>query len=131
MKWTPNADTAIDGTLNPDFSQVESDAAPISANQRFAIFFPEKRPFFLEGVELFSTPIQAVYTRRSPRRAGAPAHRARRRAPRTRCSIADDAGGGSTIIPGPTASTLVAQDTPSTVVVARLQEGYAAASGWC
>ena len=49
--------------MNPDFSQIESDVAQIGANERFALFFPEKRPFFLEGVELFSTPIQAVYTR--------------------------------------------------------------------
>src|SRR5215212_5398905 len=63
LKWTPNADTALDATLNPDFSQVESDVAAISTNERFVIFYPEKRPFFLEGVELFSTPIQAVYTR--------------------------------------------------------------------
>ena len=63
VKYTPNADNAIDFTIKPDFSQVESDTAQISANERFALFFPEKRPFFLEGVDLFQTPIQAVYTR--------------------------------------------------------------------
>lgn len=63
VKWTPNVNTAIDATVNPDFSQIESDVAQIGANERFALFFPEKRPFFLEGIELFSTPIQAVYTR--------------------------------------------------------------------
>jgi hypothetical protein len=63
VKYTPNADNAIDFTINPDFSQVESDTAQISANERFALFFPEKRPFFLEGADLFQTPIQAVYTR--------------------------------------------------------------------
>ena len=55
IKWTPNAHTAIDGTLNPDFSQIESDVAAISTNERFAIFFPEKRPFFLERVELLTS----------------------------------------------------------------------------
>src|SRR5215203_2723082 len=63
FKWNPTADMAVDATINPDFSQVESDVAVISTNERFAIFIPEKRPFFLEGIELFSTPIQAVYTR--------------------------------------------------------------------
>ena len=62
-KWIPNENTAIDATLNPDFSQVESDVAQIGVNQRFALFYPEKRPFFLEGIELYSTPVQAVYTR--------------------------------------------------------------------
>ena len=63
VKWMPTASTAVDATINPDFSQIESDVAQIAANERFALFFPEKRPFFLEGIELFATPIQAVYTR--------------------------------------------------------------------
>ena len=62
-KWTPTPDLALDATLNPDFSQVEADVAQIAVNERFALFFPEKRPFFLEGVDLFNTPIQAVHTR--------------------------------------------------------------------
>ncbi len=55
---------SIDLTGNPDFSQVESDEGLITVNERFALFFPEKRPFFLEGIELFATPNQLVYTRR-------------------------------------------------------------------
>jgi hypothetical protein len=54
---------SIDGTYNPDFSQIESDATLVTVNERFALFFPEKRPFFLEGIELFATPNQLVYTR--------------------------------------------------------------------
>jgi hypothetical protein len=54
---------SFDATVNPDFSQVESDAGQVTVNQRFALFYPEKRPFFLEGIELFSTPNQLVYTR--------------------------------------------------------------------
>jgi hypothetical protein len=55
---------AIDATANPDFSQVESDAGLVTINERFALFYPEKRPFFLEGIELFASPNQLVYTRR-------------------------------------------------------------------
>ena len=55
---------SLDATVNPDFSQVESDASQVTVNERFALFFPEKRPFFLEGIELFATPNQLVYTRR-------------------------------------------------------------------
>jgi hypothetical protein len=55
---------SLDATINPDFSQVESDAAQVTVNERFALFFPEKRPFFLEGIELFATPGQLIYTRR-------------------------------------------------------------------
>ena len=54
---------SLDATWNPDFSQVESDVSLVTVNERFALFFPEKRPFFLEGIELFATPNQLVYTR--------------------------------------------------------------------
>jgi hypothetical protein len=53
----------LDGTLNPDFSQVEADAGQIVVNERFALFLREQRPFFLEGADIFSMPKQIVYTR--------------------------------------------------------------------
>lgn len=53
----------LDGTVNPDFSQVEADAGQIAINERFALFFQEKRPFFLEGTEIFGLPKQLVFTR--------------------------------------------------------------------
>ncbi|HEY3705609.1 MAG TPA: carbohydrate binding family 9 domain-containing protein [Terracidiphilus sp.] len=53
----------LDGTLNPDFSTVESDQPQFTVNQRFAVYFPELRPFFLENANYFSTPIRLVYTR--------------------------------------------------------------------
>ena len=53
----------LDATINPDFSQVEADANRITVNERFALFFPEKRPFFLEGAEIFRTPRNLVHTR--------------------------------------------------------------------
>ena len=53
----------LDGTYNPDFSQVEADAGQIRVNERFAIHLREKRPFFLEGTEIFKLAQQLVYTR--------------------------------------------------------------------
>ncbi len=53
----------LDATVNPDFSQVEADAGQIAVNERFALFFQEKRPFFLQGTEIFGMPQQLVYTR--------------------------------------------------------------------
>lgn len=53
----------LDLAVNPDFAQVEADQIVVTTNQRFPIFFPEKRPFFLEGIDIFRTPIQAVHTR--------------------------------------------------------------------
>ena len=54
----------LDLTANPDFSQVESDAPQITVNERFEVFFPEKRPFFLENAGFFRTPINLLFTRR-------------------------------------------------------------------
>ncbi|HET8675130.1 MAG TPA: DUF5916 domain-containing protein [Blastocatellia bacterium] len=53
----------LDFAANPDFAQVEADQPVITANQRFPIFFAEKRPFFLEGIDIFQTPLTAVHTR--------------------------------------------------------------------
>ena len=119
VKWTPNADNAVDLTVKPDFSQVESDTAQISANERFALFFPEKRPFFLEGADLFRTPIQAVYTRTitSPRWGGRAT--GKEAGIRYTVLVADDAGGGRVILPGPNESSFAPQDFGSTVFVAR------------
>ncbi len=60
---TPNLTADI--TFNPDFSQIESDRPQIETNQRFALFYPEQRPFFLEGQEIFqtATPLTLVHTR--------------------------------------------------------------------
>lgn len=62
-RWSVTPNLSLNGALNPDFSQVEADAAQLEVNTRFALFYPEKRPFFLEGADLFSTPIQAIFTR--------------------------------------------------------------------
>jgi hypothetical protein len=55
--------TTLDFAYNPDFAQVEADAPVTSANQRFPIFFPEKRPFFLERIDIFKSPLELVNTR--------------------------------------------------------------------
>jgi len=54
----------LDMTANPDFSQVESDQPQVTVNQRFEVFFPEKRPFFQENANYFQTPINLAFTRR-------------------------------------------------------------------
>jgi Domain of unknown function (DUF5916)/Carbohydrate family 9 binding domain-like len=63
VKWGIGSNLTLNGTINPDFSQVESDEAQLDLNTTFALFFPEKRPFFLEGADYFSTPFNIVYTR--------------------------------------------------------------------
>lgn len=53
-----------DLTINPDFAQIESDQPQVTVNQRFEVFFPERRPFFLENADMFRTPINLLFTRR-------------------------------------------------------------------
>lgn len=121
VKWTPSAGVALDGTLNPDFSQIESDVAKIGVNERFALFYPEKRPFFLEGVDLLSTPVTAVYTRSvtSPRWG----LRGTGKFDSTSWTalVAQDRGGGSVILPGPNGSDFADQDCSSLDLVGRVR----------
>lgn len=121
VKWTPTATNAVDATINPDFSQIESDVAQITVNQRFAVFYPEKRPFFLEGLDLFDIPMQVVYTRTitSPRfgvrntgKVGGTAYTV---------LVTEDRGGGLTVIPGAISSEFAPQDFKSTDVIARVR----------
>ncbi|MDX1997076.1 MAG: DUF5916 domain-containing protein [Thermoanaerobaculia bacterium] len=63
LRWGVTSNLTLSAAANPDFSQVEADAAQLDVNERFALFFPEQRPFFLEGADYFSTPISAVFTR--------------------------------------------------------------------
>ena len=55
--------TSLEFTINPDFSQVEADVSQINANSTFALYFPERRPFFNEGKDLIGTQLRTVYTR--------------------------------------------------------------------
>jgi hypothetical protein len=64
VRWGMTPNLTLNGTLNPDFSQVEADAGQLQYDPREAVYFPEKRPFFLDGLEQFSTPNQLIYTRR-------------------------------------------------------------------
>jgi hypothetical protein len=119
VKYLPNADNAIDLTVKPDFSQIESDTAQIATNQRFALFYPEKRPFFLEGFDLFATPIQAVYTRTITDPVAGGRVTGKTAGVRYTVLVAEDDGGGSAIIPGPTSSSLAPVNFGSTVFIAR------------
>ncbi len=63
VSWAPTPNMTVNATLNPDFSQVETDQLQLNFNDSFALFFPEKRPFFLEGADYFTTQFNVLYTR--------------------------------------------------------------------
>ncbi len=63
LRWGINANTLLNVTVNPDFSNVESDAGQLSVNKTFSLFYDEKRQFFVENSEYFSSNFDLVYTR--------------------------------------------------------------------
>jgi len=63
ISYSPSTSSTLEAVVNPDFSQVETDAAQISVNETFALYFSEKRPFFVKGSDLFSTREDLYYSR--------------------------------------------------------------------
>jgi uncharacterized protein DUF5916 len=128
VKWLARPDLAVDLTLNPDFSQVEADSPQIAVNNRFALFFPEKRPFFLEGSDLLISPLRVVNTRTitepqwGVRLTGRPGDSA------YTVLVTQDQGGGSLILPGPVFSRLAPQPKDETVVLARFRQTFSKAT---
>lgn len=121
VKWNPNANSTVDLTLNPDFSQIEGDIAQITTNRRFAVFFAEKRPFFLEGFDLFNTPFTAAYTRtihdpkwgaRGTGKFGQTAYT---------FLVAEDRGGGVTLLPRPDRTLFSFQNNKAYSAIGRLR----------
>lgn len=119
LKWRPRADVVVDATLNPDFSQVELDTPQLAGNTQFALFFNEKRPFFLEGADILQGPQNAIYTRSitdpswgvrvTQRREGVDA---------TLLTVKDD-GGGLVLLPNAYGTNFAAQDFKSMATIAR------------
>jgi hypothetical protein len=71
LKWHPTQALTLDATFNPDFAQVEADQQVLNLTT-YETYYPEKRPFFLEGIDTFATPRQLLYTRRIGRAAPSP-----------------------------------------------------------
>jgi len=62
-KWGITSNMNLSFAINPDFSQIEADAGQLDINTQYALYYNEKRPFFLEGKDFFNTPMRAMYTR--------------------------------------------------------------------
>ncbi len=120
LKWRPQAELVVDATLNPDFSQVALDVPQLAGNSRFALFFPEKRPFFFESADLLRSPTEAFYTRSftAPRWG----LRGTWRGPEWAGSVltVDDRGGGEVLLPG-AYGTAVARQPASRALAARVR----------
>ncbi|MDO1529645.1 sugar-binding protein [Fulvimonas sp. R45] len=124
-KWLPRPGAALDVTVHPDFSQVEADQAQLTANQRFALDLPEKRPFFREGADLVTTLIPAVYTRSVAAPDWGLRYTRRSDGLEGTAFLARDGGRPAIIEPGFLGSSLVLPDFDSRDGFARLRQTLA------
>lgn len=113
LTWKPREDRVIDATIFPDFSQIEADAPQLTANAPFALAVVEKRPFFLEGADLLTTPISAVYTRAFTDPDAGVRITGRSRRYQYTTLLLRDAGGGTVIEPSTISSRSTLQDFES------------------
>ena len=99
VKWRASPELVIDGTLKPDFSQVALDVPQLAGNTAFALYLPEKRPFFFESSDLLHSPTEALYTRSftAPRWGARSTWRDSSLA--GTAFVIDDKGGGQTLLP--------------------------------
>ncbi len=129
IKFRPRPDLVFDATINPDFSQVELDTPQLASNAQFALYFPEKRPFFLEGADILSTPFGgAIYTRSiNDPTWGARLTQRNDSNDFTFLTVRDD-GKGSILLPGPLNTDFANQESKSQATIGRFRSHLGALS---
>lgn len=119
LRWGISENVVLNATLNPDFSQVEADAAQLNVNNTYALFFDEKRPFFLDGADYLTTPLfNFVHTRNIADPDYGVKLTGKTDAHRYGLMIAND-NRTDFLIPGNQGSSLARTDVESTAVVGR------------
>ncbi|MEQ1515969.1 MAG: DUF5916 domain-containing protein [Usitatibacteraceae bacterium] len=122
VKFRPRPDLVFDATINPDFSQVELDTPQLASNAQFALFFPEKRPFFLEGADILSSPFSgAIYTRSINDPAWGARLTQRNDGNDFTFLTARDDGKGFILLPGPLNTGFANQETKSQATIGRFR----------
>jgi len=119
LKWRARSDVVVDATINPDFSQVELDTPQLAGNAQFALFYPEKRPFFLEGADILQAPMQAIYTRSVTDPAWGARVTQRRDGFDGTVLVTRDDGGGLVLLPNTYTTSYAPQDFKSYASFAR------------
>jgi hypothetical protein len=120
-KWRVSPSTVFDAALNPDFSQVDLDTPQLSSNRQFAQSFPEKRPFFLEGIDILDSPLAAIYTRSVTDPAWGLRGTHRGGWDGALLTTADD-GGGFVVLPGAYSARYAPQTFDSHVTIGRVRK---------
>jgi Domain of unknown function (DUF5916) len=129
MKWRPRAEAVIDATINPDFSQVALDVPQLAGNTSFAIYLPEKRPFFFESADLLRSPTDALYTRSftQPRWGLRGTWRGADWA--GSAFAIKDKGGGTVLLPGPYGTGAAGQPASQTLAARLRSDGESLSLG--
>jgi hypothetical protein len=120
-KWRVSPATVFDAALNPDFSQVDLDTPQLSSNRQFAVSIAEKRPFFLEGIDILDSPLAAIYTRSITDPAWGARGTHRGGWDGVLLTTLDD-GGGVVIHPGPYRASYLPQDFDSHATIGRVRK---------
>ncbi len=118
ITYSPGPNTTINAVINPDFSQIESDAGQISVNSTFALYYPEKRPFFMSGMDLLQTPMYYSRTINNPLFAAKVNGKAGRF---SYLALAADDRNTSVTVPGEEQSNTVTTEERSYAGVARIR----------
>lgn len=131
VKVRPDSATTIDGTINPDFSQIELDAPQLSGNTRFGLFVQEKRPFFLEGSDMLQSPLRAINTRSITDPGWGARYTRRDSGSDITVLTANDVGGGVVMLPKSYNTDFASQNFSSQATIARgsLKMGKLAVGG--
>ena len=125
VKFRPRSDLVFDATINPDFSQVELDTPQLASNAQFALFFPEKRPFFLEGADILSSPFNgAIYTRSINDPAWGARLTQRSDGNDFTFLTARDNGKGFILLPGPLNTGFANQESKSQATIGRFRSHF-------
>ncbi|MCU0378896.1 MAG: carbohydrate binding family 9 domain-containing protein [Bacteroidales bacterium] len=118
ITYSPGPNTTINAVVNPDFSQIESDAGQITVNSTFALYYPEKRPFFMSGMDLLQTPMYYSRTINNPLFAAKVNGKAGRF---SYLALAADDRNTSVIVPGEEESNTVTTEERSIAGAARIR----------
>ena len=118
ITYSPGPNTTINAVINPDFSQIESDAGQIDVNSTFALYYPEKRPFFMSGMDLIQTPMYYSRTINNPLFAAKVNGKAGRF---SYLALAADDRNTSVIVPGEEQSSTVTTEERSVAGAARIR----------
>ena len=123
VKWRPTAELVVDGTWKPDFSQVDLDVPQLTGNTTYAIYFPEKRPFFFEATDVMRAPIDnALYTRTFTQPNWGLRATWRGLVNAGTAIAVNDKGGGLVLLPGPYSTGYAAQPASNTVAARDLAD---------